>query len=188
MIIFVGGLIGAGKSTIARGMADHFSFPYYDVDEVKKVVYHQDPDFEKNIAEGIPFSDELRIEVFRRVFADLKKLVKKHPHIVVDEALHKREIRQMLYAEARRIAGDFIVIWVQANKEIIRQRLSGKKRSGHILDDPMPLHNAFARQFEDYRRCVIDCPNNGTAEEAISDLVHLIEAIGGLTRHASRPG
>ena len=55
MIIFAGGLIGAGKSTIAKGMAEHFSFPYYDVDEVKKIVYRQDPDFERNIAEGIPY-------------------------------------------------------------------------------------------------------------------------------------
>lgn len=186
MIIFVGGLIGAGKSTIARGMAKHFSFPYYDVDEVKKIVYRQDPDFERNIAEGIPFSDELRIEVFRRVFKDLEELVKTNPHIVVDEALHKREIRQELYREARRIAGDFIVIWVQADKETIRQRLRGNTRSGHILDDPMPLHDAFARQFEDYHRCVIDCPNNGTAEEAINDLVHLMEAIGDLTLQRSK--
>ena len=125
--------------------------------------------------------------MFRRVFKDLEKLVKTHPHIVVDEALHKREIRQELYREARRIADDFIIIWVQANKDIIRQRLSGQERIGHILDDPMPLHDAFARQFEDYRRCVIDCPNNGSADEAIGDLVHLIEAIGGLTSLKPKP-
>ena len=76
MIIFVGGTIGAGKSTIARGLATHFGFPYYDVDEVKKVVYRQDPDFEKNMSEGIPFSDETRREVFRQVCSDLDDLVK----------------------------------------------------------------------------------------------------------------
>ena len=183
MIIFVGGLIGVGKSTIARGLAEHFAFPYYDVDEIKKDVYRQDPDFERNIAEGVPFSDELRLEVFRRVFADLEVLVERNPHIVVDEALHKREIRHVLYDEARRIAGDFIVIWVQAREEIVLQRLGDKKREGHILDDPLPLHDAFRREFEDYNRCVIDCPNNGSAEEAVADLVHLIEKIGGLANH-----
>jgi len=180
MIIFVGGLIGAGKSTIARGLADHFSIPYYDVDEVKKVVYRTDPDFERNIAEGIPFNDEIRYEVFRRVFADLEELIKQHPHIVVDETLHKRDIRHVLYEEARRISGDFIVIWVQARKDIILQRLGAEKRAGHLLDDPLPLHNAFAREFEDYDRCVIDCHNNGPAEGTVADLVRLIKSAGAL--------
>ena len=153
------------------------------MDEIKKVVYRQDPNFERNIAEGIPFSDELRLEVFRRMFDDLEQLIETDPHVVVDETLHKREIRHVLYDEARRIAGDFIVIWVQAREEVILERLGGKKRTGHILDDPLPLHNAFRREFEDYNRCVIDCPNNGTAEEAVADLVHLIEAIGGLSDH-----
>jgi len=180
MIIFVGGLVGAGKSTIARGLAQHFSIPYYDVDEIKKVVYRQDPDFETNVTEGIPFSDELRLEVFRRVFVDLEEMLKTHEHVVVDEALHKRTIRHVLYNEARQLAGDFIVIWVQAREDIILQRLGGKRRKGHLLSDPLPLHKAFARDFDNYQRCVIDCPNNGAPEEAISDLTHLIECIGTL--------
>lgn len=183
MIIFVGGLIGAGKSTIARGLADHFSIPYYAVDEVKKVVYREDPDFERNITEGIPFNDEIRREVFRRVFADLEKLIETHPHIVVDETLHKREIRHFLYDEARRISGDFIVIWVQAREEVILKRLGDKKRTGHLLNDPLPLHNAFVREFEDYDRCIIDCHNNGPAEETVADLVHLINSAGSLASY-----
>lgn len=181
MIIFVGGQIGAGKSTIAKGLADHFSFPYYDVDEVKKVVYRQDPNFASNIAAGIPFGDDLRFEVFRQVFKDIEVLVKSNPHIVVDEALHKREIRHVLYAEAKRMAGDFIVIWVQAREDVILQRLGRNRRTGHILDDPLPLHHAVRNEFEDYNRCIIDCPNNGTVDEAVADLVHLIDAIGSLT-------
>ena len=177
MIIFVGGIIGAGKSTVAKALAAHYDFPYYDVDEVKKEVFRQDPGYEKNIAEGIPFSDELRREVFRRVFEDLETLVDEHPHIVVDETLHKRDIRHFLYDEARRIAGGFIVIWVQASEEIILKRLGERKRSGHFLDDPLPLHNAFRKEFEQYNRCIIDCPNNGSVDETVTDLVHLIDSI-----------
>ena len=180
MIIFVGGIIGAGKSTVARRLADHYRFPYYDVDEIKKEVFRKDPNFEKNVAEGIPFSDELRREVFRRVFADLESLVDEHPHVVVDETLHKREIRHFLYDEARRIAGGFIVIWVQAREDVILKRLGERTRAGHLLDDPLPLHNAFRREFEEYNRCIIDCPNNGTVEETVSDLVSLIDSIAEL--------
>ena len=177
MIIFVGGIIGAGKSTVARGLAGHFGFPYYDVDDVKKEVFRKDPDYERNIAEGIPFGDELRREVFRRVFSDLEKLVVESPHVVVDETLHKREIRHFLYEEAERIAGGFIVIWVQAREEVILERLGAKKRDNHFLDDPLPLHNAFIREFEEYDRCIIDCHNNGSADETIADLVGLFSNV-----------
>ena len=185
VIIFVGGIIGAGKSTVARGLARHFGFPYYDVDEVKKEVFRRDPNYEKNIAEGIPFGDELRREVFRRVFEDLENLVLASPHVVVDETLHKREIRQSLYAEADRIAGGFIVIWVQAREEIILKRLGAKRRNNHFLEDPLPLHNAFKRDFEEYDRCIIDCHNNGSVDKTISDLVNLFESVAVLGGVAS---
>ncbi len=187
MIIFVGGLIGAGKSTIAKGLASHFDFPYFDVDEVKKVVYQKDPDYEKNLREGIPFSDETRMEVFQMVCDDLERLVGELPHIVVDETLHKREIRHVLYDEARRIAGGFIVIWVHADEDLILQRLGGQKREGHILDDPLPMHHMLRKEFENYKRCIIDCPNNETSDAAIDDLVNLIESIG-LLSQSSRIG
>ena len=181
MIIFVGGLIGAGKSTIARGLASHFDFPYYDVDEIKKVVYRQDPNFEKNLREGIPFSDETRIRVFEMVCKDLETLVEKEPHIVVDETLHKRETRHILYDEARRMAGGFIVVWVHADEDRILERLGGQKREGHILDDPLPMHHMLRAEFENYKRCIIDCPNNGSPADAVGDLVALIESIGSLS-------
>ena len=185
MIIFVGGVIGAGKSTVAKGLASQFGFPYYDVDEVKKEVFRKDPDYDRNIAEGIPFSDELRREVFQRVFSDLETLVVESPHIVVDETLHKREIRHSLYEEAERIAGGFVVIWVQAREAVILDRLGASKRDDHFLSDPLPLHNAFKREFEEYDRCVIDCHNNGTAEETIAELVGLFGNIAALSE-ASR--
>jgi len=183
VIIFVGGLIGAGKSTIAKGLASHFGFPYFDVDEIKKVVYRQDPDYEKNLREGIPFCDETRTKVFQLVCDDLGKLVSEYPHIVVDETLHKRETRQFLYAEAQRIAGGFIVIWVHADEHLILERLGGEKREGHLLDDPLPMHNRLRKEFENYKRCIIDCPNNETPEAAIDDLVNLIESMGSLAQH-----
>ena len=183
MIIFVGGLIGAGKSTIAKGLAEHFGFPYFDVDEIKKVVYREDPDYERNLREGIPFRDETRTEVFRLVCDDLEKLVSEHPHIVVDETLHKRETRHLLYDEARRIAGGFIVIWVHADEDLIVERLGGEKRVGHLLDDPLPMHNMLRKEFENYKRCIIDCPNNEAPESAIGDLVTLIESMGSISQY-----
>ncbi len=94
MIVFVGGLIGAGKSTVAKALAAHFSLHYYDVDEVKRHVFNQDPDFDLNMQNGTPFSDETRTQVYSEVVEDLKALSVKHRCIVVDDSLHKRALRR----------------------------------------------------------------------------------------------
>jgi len=180
MIIFVGGLIGAGKSTIAKKVAAEFNFFYYDVDEVKKAVFAEDPDFERNMRDGIPFSDATREKLYDRVIEDLKELRVTHQYVVVDEALHKREFRHKMYRAAEEIYGDFIVIWVRANEKMILDRLQAVKREGHILNDPLPMHESFRRQFEDFNRSVIVCNNNGEPDDAVASLKRLISSSSNL--------
>ena len=174
MIVFVSGLIGAGKSTIAKGLAGQLRCPYYDIDEIKKSVFKDDPDFERNMKEAIPFSNETRSKVYDRVIEDLRKYRQEHDLIVVDEVLHKRELRHRLYEAAEEIFDDFIVIWVRADEDIVLERLAGQKREGHILNDPIPMHEAFRRDFENFNRSVIVCSNNGAAQESIDLLKSLI--------------
>ena len=97
MIIFVGGVVGAGKSSVAQGLARHLSLHYYDVDEHKRAIYMQDPDFQYNMEQGIPFSEETRLQVFDRVIRDFSELSTVHQHLVVDETLHKKQLREHLF-------------------------------------------------------------------------------------------
>lgn len=180
MIIFVGGLIGAGKSTIARGLAGVLEVPYYDIDEVKKAVFRTDPDYDRNMREGIPFSDATRARVYDRVIADLGVMRQTADMVVVDETLHKRDLRRRLYGAARELFGDFLVIWVRADDAVVQARLMATKREGHILDDPLPMQEAFRRQFEDFNRSVIVCNNNGAAKDSIAMLQGLFRTVANL--------
>ncbi|PID65590.1 MAG: hypothetical protein CR975_06415, partial [Gammaproteobacteria bacterium] len=128
MIIFVGGLIGAGKSTVALLLAEHFDLYYYDVDEVKKVIYKKDPDFDHNMKNGTTFKDETRIKVYDRVIDDLKELSQTHECIVVDETLHKRSLRHRLFNAAQDYFDGYFVIWVKADKAVIKRRLTDRQR------------------------------------------------------------
>ncbi|MCP5086669.1 MAG: AAA family ATPase [Rhodobacteraceae bacterium] len=186
MIIFFGGLIGAGKSTIARKFAAEIGCLYYDVDEIKKSVAAEEPDYQRNVREGIPFSDETRLKVFDRVIEDLRALRGEHEYIVVDETLHRRGLRRKLYAAAEEMFGDFVVIWVRADEKVITDRLRSTKREGHLLDDPQPMRESFQRQFEEFDRSVIVCNNNGEPEEALAYLKNLIESTSALLKLALR--
>lgn len=174
MIVFVSGLIGAGKSTIAKGLAAEINCPYYDIDEIKKKVFAEDPDFQKNMELGIPFSNATRARVYQRVIDEFAVLRQQSKYLVVDEVLHKRQLRHKLFDAAEEIFGDFMVVWVRADEDVVRQRLTGSKREGHILDDPMPMYESFRREFEDFNRSVIVCSNNGTPQQSIDLLNALI--------------
>jgi gluconate kinase len=180
MVIFVAGLVGVGKSSIARLLADRLSLHYYDIDEVKKVIYPQDPDFEKNMRNGIPFKEETRLKVFQKVAADFSRLAENHKHLIVDETLHLRKLRQVLFEAAKACFGGYVIIWVRTNEAVIEQRLKTKTRKDHILTNPLQMYRSFAKEFEEFDESHIVCENNSSVEEATESLVSLIRGLASL--------
>ena len=177
MIIFVGGGIGAGKSAVAKALAEHLSLLYYDVDEHKRVIYRHDPDFQHNMDNGIPFCKQTRMKVYEKVVSDFAHLAKTHQHLVVDETLHKKELRHYLFAGAKKYFSSFIVVWVKTSEETILQRLGSKVRKDHLLKDPMRMQKAFMKEFEPFEQSILVCRNDGTLEHTIKELKNLFDTI-----------
>ena len=181
MVIFVGGLPGSGKSSVARFLAEKLSIHYYDVDEVKKLIGPQDPDFEYNMKQGIPFTEEVRLKVFRKVVEDFKSLSKSNAHLLVDESLHLKKSRQVLFDGAKAHFGGYVVVWVKTDEAIVEERLTTKKRTGHILmTDPMKMYRSFVKEFEPFEGSYIVCENNGSIEETTEKLYSLIQDLAAL--------
>lgn len=180
MVIFVAGLVGVGKSAIARHLAESLSIQYYDIDAVKKVIYPQDPDFARNIRDGIPFKEETRLKVFHKVAADFSHLAEHHRHLVVDETLHLRRPRQVLLDAAKTFFGGYMIVWVKTDEAIIQERLKSKERKDHILTDPLKMYRSFAKEFERFDESHIVCENNGSIEEATESLLSLVRHLASL--------
>lgn len=177
MIIFVGGLIGAGKSSVAKGLSEHLALHYYDVDERKRAIYSQDPDYQHNLEHGIPFCEATRMKLFEAVVSDFAALSGDHQHMVVDETLHKKELRSYLFDGATRYFGGYIVVWVKASEEVILQRLTSQVREGHLLKDPVSMHNAFLREFEPFEESMVICRNEGALEDTLAEINQLFDNI-----------
>jgi len=180
MVIFVAGLVGVGKSAIARRLAERLSIHYYAVDEVKKVIYPQDSDFEQNIREGIPFKAETRLKVFQQVAADFSHLAQTNKHLVVDETLHLRRPRKVLFDAAEAHFGGYVIVWVRADEAAIQKRLMSQDRKDHILTDPLKMYRSFAKEFESFDESHIVCENNGSIEEAAESVISLIRNLASL--------
>lgn len=163
MIIFLGGLVGAGKTSLAKGIARDFNTAYYDIDQTKMQVYPP-ADYLRKLQMGQPVSDELRLELFRRVLTDLAALAKQHPIVVTDEILHKRELRRILFDGALQL-GARLVVWIKASDSIIRARLASHPREGHILIRPDLMYTSIKKIFEDINEAdiVFDNSEDGLA-------------------------
>ncbi len=180
MIIFVGGLIGAGKSSVARGIAQRLGYHYFDLDETKKEVFGRDPVNARLLAEGIPPDLEIRAELYREAIERVKDLTRVEPNVVFDDTLHFRRFRLMLYDAVHAMGHEFIVVWVRADEQVILKRLAAVPRSGHILADPIPLHEQMVRDFEDFRHSLVMCPNDGELDDTLDDLFALLSNVASL--------
>jgi len=100
--------------------------------------------------------------------------------LVVDETLHLRKLRQVLFDAAKACFGAYVVIWIKADEPVIEERLKTQARKGHILRDPLKMYGSFAKEFERFDESHIVCENNGSVEEAAENLVSLIRNLASL--------
>jgi gluconate kinase len=175
MVIFIAGLIGTGKTSLAKALAKRLGFYYYDVDAIKKEVYKTDPDYEYNLNNNIPFSDETRTKTFNKVVEDFALLSKERKDIVVDETLHKKALRQILFDGAKKYFGQYIVIWVKVNEDVIKKRLGQDKREGHILKNSFGMYLSLKKQFDDLEDADIIFENDGEFNDSVDKLEILIK-------------
>jgi predicted kinase len=176
MVIFFGGYIGSGKTSLARVIAKRLGILYYEVDEVKKAVVEEDPRLQYNVRNNVPFPDEARARMFSRVVADFGSLCKTHKCVIVDETLHKRALRRILYQGARQYFGGYVVVWIQADEETIKERLMNSQRVDHVLGDPYGMHLSMKKVFDDLDEADIVFENNEPLDQAAESLGQIIEA------------
>jgi dephospho-CoA kinase len=176
MVIFFGGYIGSGKTIIAKAIAEKIGILYYEVDAVKKEVVAEDSRLQHYIRTNIPFPDEARIKMFLRVVDDFGRLCKTHKCIIVDETLHKKSLRGILYEGARRYFGGYIVVWIQASEATIKERLMNSQRVDHVLGDAYGMYLSMKKSFDDLDEADIVFENNGSVDDAAEILGRMIEA------------
>jgi len=174
MVIFVGGLIGTGKTSLAQALGESLGIFYYDVDLIKKEVYPTDPNYNYNIENSIPFSNEIRIRNFELVSDDFVKLSRNHENIIVDETLHKESLRQILFKAAKRHFGGYIVIWIRTDEKIIKERLLNKQREGHMLKNPFEMYLALKKEFEDLNDADIIFNNNNPLDVSVPEFIRVV--------------
>lgn len=116
--ILVMGVSGAGKSTVARGLAERLGGVYVDADDLHP---------EENVAtmaRGEPLTDELRWGWLDRV---AEAMARTEPFAVVACSALKRAYRDRLRAHL----GDFPIVYLDGDYDLLRARMA--RREGHYM-------------------------------------------------------
>jgi aminoglycoside phosphotransferase family enzyme/predicted kinase len=148
-LVAVGGVIAAGKSTLADAIAAELGAPVVDADRTRKHMLGLRPT--QHVAAdswtgaySLSFTDEVYAEVLRRAGV---VLASGRP-VVVDasfrSAAHRRAVREL----ARAHGVPFCFFECKVSREVARARLVERARAESVSDGRLELFDEFCARFE----------------------------------------
>lgn len=111
-LVMVCGLVGVGKTTIARQIARELRARYLSTDRVGYQLFGQNRSYD----------DEYYRQVYEYMIARAHYALSRHRSVVLDGTFLRREVRQRFFAELSERASPWIV-YVTCPEEIVRARL-----------------------------------------------------------------
>lgn len=122
MIVIVMGVVGAGKSTVGKLLAQRLGWQFADADD-----FHPQANVEK-IRQGIPLSDVDRRPWLESLRAFLEDCSVRRCNLVLACSALKRSYRQVLEVDP-----DVKFVYLKGSPDLIAQRL--RARHGHFADE-----------------------------------------------------
>jgi aminoglycoside phosphotransferase family enzyme/predicted kinase len=139
-ILAIGGIIGSGKSTVAKELSETLDIPLLRSDEVRKSLAGGKVPKAKLYSPG--FSQKTYAALFDRA----RRLLKKGQSVILDASFSKRSYRQGLKDLAKSSDVDYLFIETVLPKKIALQRL--KARRGDVSDAGPELLTWFINNYE----------------------------------------
>lgn len=174
MLIILAGLIGSGKTTIAKELSNKLNIPYYSIDDDKERICQQFPKYNYFLQNNIPFPDEMRKKTFQTSVTNLKKLHQKHKNIIVEETFHKKDLRNFFFQEAKKIFGTILITHIKSNETTTKQRLEQReKKETHMVGYEM--YQAFKKQWQPLEKVDYEFINERDFEKNMNSYVEFIQ-------------
>jgi len=176
-LILVAGLPGAGKSTLAKGLAEHAGFKWIRSDVVRKELAglpSNEParsDFEEGIY-GSAWTDRTYAECLHRA----ERRLLDGERVIVDASFVEERRRRPFLELAERLAIPARFMVCRANPNLIRDRLD--QRRGDASDADWSVHQRAAARWEEFgptaRRVLASIDANGTPSQVLEQATKVL--------------
>jgi len=154
MIVIVMGVVGAGKTTVGRMLAEQLGWTFADADD-----FHPQSNVEK-ISHGIPLTDDDRRPWLEHLRAAIVGWIAENRSVVLACSALKRSYREQLEA-----GPEVRFVYLKGTASLIAERL--RQRHGHFAGEQI-----LASQFADLEepKDAVTVSISQTPEEIVADI------------------
>jgi hypothetical protein len=149
LLIITGGMIGTGKSTIARALSGALGWEWLRADVFRKELAQVSP-LEHRFEEfhrGI-YSPEFSQKTYQNLFQRAQNNLESAKSVILDASFKKQADRQTALGLARNTQANFLFVECQCSDEEIRKRLARRAREKNEPSDGR--WELLAEQKKDY--------------------------------------
>ncbi len=135
-LVLMSGMVGTGKSTVARHLACDGGMAVLSTDIIRKQLAEMPPT-ERNYSSfgsGI-YTPEFSKRTYDELFARAAQYLREGRSVLLDATFGRRSSREDAAAFAERQGADFWVVECVANEEQVKQRLFRRERRGSSVSD-----------------------------------------------------
>jgi aminoglycoside phosphotransferase family enzyme/predicted kinase len=144
-LVLVGGLPGAGKSTLARGLAERATFAVIRSDEVRKELAGSTGSMRAAFGEGI-YTPEWNERTYDECLRRAERLIAEGRRVVVDASFGAEANRSRFIGAAVRWGVPALLFVCHADPDVIRARLAA--RHGDVSDADWAIREQAAARWE----------------------------------------
>jgi len=145
------GLIGTGKSTLARSLSEELSCKVISSDEVRKEIMGVEPterryeEFDKGI-----YTPNITDITYRELLNRGRRVIESGKTVILDASFSKRGFRAVVLHEAQALGVAFYFVQTKADEGAIRKRLLERQRKERsISNGRWEIFEKFKEGFEE---------------------------------------
>jgi aminoglycoside phosphotransferase family enzyme/predicted kinase len=157
LLIITVGLVGTGKSTVARALAKRLGLTVISSDITRKKIAGVPPTehhFE-GFSGGI-YTPEFTRQTYDAMFAEAKGIMASGDSVVLDASFIRKEERLRAKQLAEDAKSDFLIVETVLPEDVVKKRLARRLKSGSVSDGRWEIFLPQKERFE---------PVNEVAEE-----------------------
>jgi hypothetical protein len=128
-LILVSGLMGTGKSVLARGLSERLGAEVIRMDVLRKSLLGISPSERRHepFGKGI-YAEDVTEKTYAQALGQAEELLRRGKSVIIDASFKKRAARQKAREAAERLQADFFIVECVLPENVLRQRGSKKGR------------------------------------------------------------